>query len=258
MILVGKSKHSANSLHYFGEAYITVLVFEHNFEFKNCRTMETTAIRQWAEDEKNKLIDLVELNYGFLFEGLSPQKTKQMVDQKWLDIVNEINSLGMGSAPLTVKKAKKKWADMKSISKKTVAKWKNEANRTGGGPNTATKPNEMHFRIANFIGYVHTFGIPGTEKCDIAAVTTSYAETANNSPAPTQLSTVCYRDLFDTENPPFNVDSNSSPRNSLSLTQDDNYSIASSVAQVGNTPPVASLILAEVPVPPKKKRLSKE
>ena len=34
----------------------------------------------------------------FLFEGLSPQKTKQMVDQKWLDIVNEINSLGMGSA----------------------------------------------------------------------------------------------------------------------------------------------------------------
>ena len=91
--------------------------------------METTAIRQWAEDEKNKLIDLVELNYGFLFQGLSPQKTKQMVDQKWLDIVNEINSLGMGSAPLTVKKAKKKWADMKSISKKTVAKWKNEANR---------------------------------------------------------------------------------------------------------------------------------
>ena len=89
----------------------------------------------------------------------------------------------------------------------------------------------------------------------LPAVTTSYAETANNSPAPTQLSTVCYRDLFDTENPPFNVDSNSSPSNSLSLTQDDNYSIASRVAQVGNTPPVASLILAEVPVPPKKKAL---
>ena len=86
LILVGKSKHSANSLHYFGKAYITVLVFEHNFEFKNCRTMETTAIRQWAEDENNKLIDLLELNYGFLFEGLSPQKKKQMVGQKWLDI----------------------------------------------------------------------------------------------------------------------------------------------------------------------------
>ena len=84
--------------------------------------METTTIRQWAEDEKNKLIDLVELNYGFLFEGLLPQKTKQMVDQKWLDIVNEINSLGMGSAPLTVKKAKRKWADMKSISKKNGCK----------------------------------------------------------------------------------------------------------------------------------------
>ena len=46
--------------------------------------METTAIRQWAEDEKNKLIDLVELNYGFLFEGLSPQKTKQMVDSSYV------------------------------------------------------------------------------------------------------------------------------------------------------------------------------
>ena len=54
----------------------------------------------------------------------------------------------------------------------------------------------MQFRIVNFIGHVHTFGIPGTEKCDIAAVTTSYAETANNSPAPTQLSTVYYRDLL--------------------------------------------------------------
>ena len=50
------------------------------------------------------------------------KRTKQMVDQKWLDIVNEINSLGMGSAPLTVKKAKKKWADMKSISKKNGCK----------------------------------------------------------------------------------------------------------------------------------------
>ena len=50
----------------------------------------------------------MEQNYGFLFDALTPRKTKQMVDQKWMDVVNEINAMGMGSSSLTVKKAKKK------------------------------------------------------------------------------------------------------------------------------------------------------
>ena len=67
--------------------------------------METTAIWQRAENKKNKLNDLIEQNYGFILDALTPHKTKQMVDQKWTDILNKINALGMGSSPLTVKKA---------------------------------------------------------------------------------------------------------------------------------------------------------
>ena len=76
-----------------------------HFEFKNFKAMETTAIWQRAEDEKNKLIDLIEQNYGFLFDALTSRKTKQMVNQKWTDILNKITALGMGSSLLTVKKA---------------------------------------------------------------------------------------------------------------------------------------------------------
>ena len=175
-----------------------------------------------------------------------------MVDEKWLDILNEINALGMGSPPLTAKKAKKKWVDIKSISKKAVAKWKSEADRTGGGSNTAPKPSEMQFRIANFIGYVHTVGIPGTENCDIAAMTTTCNEIADDSPAPAQLATICYRDLFETANSPVEVDSNSMPSSLLSLTEDANISISTSTAQVRNAPLMASSILAEVPELSKK------
>ena len=41
-----------------------------------------------------------------------------MKDQKWMDILNEIDALGIGTLPLAVKKVKKEWVNMKSISKK--------------------------------------------------------------------------------------------------------------------------------------------
>ena len=96
---VSEFEHSAK-LHAGKDSYI--IGFKH-FEFTDFKAMKQ---RQWVEDEKNKLLDLIEQNHGFLFDGLTPHKTKQMVDQKWMDIFNEINALGMGSSPLTVKKAK--------------------------------------------------------------------------------------------------------------------------------------------------------
>jgi len=124
--------------------------------------------RQWEEDESKLLINLVEENYNFLFESLAPNKTKQMVDQKWQEIVEKINALGVGFPALSLKQVKKKWADIKSLTKRAVTRWNTEMRRTGGGVNTATKPTEVQFRIAAFIGQVNTTGIPGTENLDVA------------------------------------------------------------------------------------------
>jgi len=58
---------------------------------------------------------------------------------------------------------------MKSQAKKAVAKWKFECRCTGGGRNLAPKPTEIQFRIASFIGEIHTSGIPGIANCDATA-----------------------------------------------------------------------------------------
>ena len=50
----------------------------------------------------------------------------------------------------------KKWADMKSLSKKIVARWIVKMRQTGGGTKTAAKPTEIGFCIAGFIGQVNT------------------------------------------------------------------------------------------------------
>ena len=110
----------------------------------------------YDEEEKNLLIDLVETNYNYLFNSLTPNKTKRMVDKRWVEMVQKINALGVGSSALWLKQVKKKWADMKLLSKKVVARWNVEMRRTGGGTNTAAKPTESEFRIAGFIGQVNT------------------------------------------------------------------------------------------------------
>ena len=54
--------------------------------------------RQWDEKEKNLLIDVVETDYSYFFNSLSPSETKQVVDKGWVEIVQKINALSVGSA----------------------------------------------------------------------------------------------------------------------------------------------------------------
>ena len=70
---------------------------------------------------------------------------------------------------------RKKWTDIKSISKQAVAKYKNDISRTGGGTSGNT-PTELQFRIAGFIGTVNTQGIAGTKMCDTSASTSTFVQ----------------------------------------------------------------------------------
>ena len=91
-----------------------------------------------------------------------------MVEKRWSEIVLQINALGAFSPPLSVQQVKKKWADLKLLSKRAVARWNAEVKRTGGGTNAVPKPSETQFRIAAFIGWVNTEGIAATDNCDVA------------------------------------------------------------------------------------------
>ena len=64
--------------------------------------------RRWEDYEIEKLIDLVEANYEFLFSAFTPAKTKHMVDSKWKSITESINSIGFGHIPLNVTQIRKK------------------------------------------------------------------------------------------------------------------------------------------------------
>ena len=135
--------------------------------------MSKSTLRLWTANEREKLIELVERNYLFLTEGVSPAKTKVMVDRKWEWIMNEINSLGEGIPPLTLKQVKKKWADMKSAAKKAVASYKKALGQTGNRPNDVSKPTAEQERIGSFIGTVNTEPIAGTANCDVAGQTSN-------------------------------------------------------------------------------------
>ena len=45
-----------------------------------------------------------------------------------------------------------KWFDLKSASRKAVAKWKTEACRTGGGVNRVIPPTEIQMRVISING----------------------------------------------------------------------------------------------------------
>ena len=115
--------------------------------------------RRFTQEEVNLLVSLVSQNYDFLTSSLSASKTKRMVDQKWkwiADSVNELNSVTDADNLFSVEKIKRKWFDLKSISKKAVALYNKEQSKTGGGPCKAEVPPDLQFKIAEIIGSVCT------------------------------------------------------------------------------------------------------
>ena len=67
----------------------------------------------------------------------------------------------------------------KSKSKKSVAKYKAELKKSGGGTNGAEKPSDMQFGVAEIIGGVYTDGVLGITTCDTRASTEG---SSTNSP----------------------------------------------------------------------------
>ena len=145
--------------------------------------------RRWTPAEASKLVDLVSADFAFLFESLNPSKTKQMVDSRWAEITQKINSMGNGKVRLTVEQVTKKWIDLKSTAKMTVMKYRKGQRQTGGGENVAKTPSALQWKINSLLGTPATEGIPGTEFCDSSlsepARVAIVAASSSQSPATT-------------------------------------------------------------------------
>jgi len=80
------------------------------------------------------LVEMLANNYNFLTGSINNSKTKAVIDMKWAEIANSINSLG-GGPPLETEQVRKKWFDTKSLAKKAIAEYKKECGKTGDGIN---------------------------------------------------------------------------------------------------------------------------
>ena len=121
--------------------------------------------RRWNNEEVNALVEKVGENHHFLTSALSSTKIKTMVEDKWKKIVADINAMDVNSPPYPVDKVKRKWLNLKSISKKAVAFYKKEFLKTGGGVSKADVPTDLQFKISEIID-VCTEGVSGTLLCD--------------------------------------------------------------------------------------------
>ena len=74
--------------------------------------------------------------------GLTNEKRKSMVDDKWRDIPCAFNRLAKRN-PFSIAKIKKKWFDVKNQTKRDVALFKIEASPTGEGPKPIPKPTKL-------------------------------------------------------------------------------------------------------------------
>ena len=127
--------------------------------------------RRWNNEEVNAPVEKVGENYHFLTSALSSMKTKTMVEDKWKKIAADINAMDVNSPPYPVDKVKRKWFDLKSISKKAVAFYKKELLNTSGGVSKADVPTDLQFKISEIIGDVCTEGVSGTLLCDTSGNT---------------------------------------------------------------------------------------
>ena len=142
--------------------------------------------RRWNNEEVNALVEKVGENYHFLTSALSATKTKTMVEDKWKKIAADINAIDVNSPPYLVDKVKRKWFNLRSISKKAVVFYKKELVKTGGGVSKADVPTDLQFKISEIID-VCTEGVSGTLLCDTSGNTNvSFEESqqadADNNP----------------------------------------------------------------------------
>lgn len=113
----------------------------------------------FTAEEKDVLVEEFSKKKELLEGSFKDVGTNSKKKEAWVLVCNWVNAVGGHNRD--VKQVKKKWADLKSITKKKVAEEKRERIKTGGGsliPRSITTVEEKIISVICRIGGVDTSG----------------------------------------------------------------------------------------------------
>ncbi|KAJ8704007.1 hypothetical protein PYW07_013301 [Mythimna separata] len=84
-------------------------------------------------------------------------RSKESIDRQWNDLARKLNGFGSGSSK-TGDRWKKYWADLKHKTKSRLAKRRQDALGTGGGPSTQEDVSEIDKKVLAIIGDKSVYG----------------------------------------------------------------------------------------------------
>ncbi|XP_046578805.1 t-SNARE domain-containing protein 1-like [Haliotis rubra] len=125
----------------------------------------------WSATEVDILIEEIKSNYSVLFGHFSSQVSASQKKKLWTDIVTKIHA--NGKTARDVPQAKKKWADLKSITGKKAAQQKKEQSKIGGGlPDAFIDLTEFENKIISIIPacQVQVIGGLESEACEFEII----------------------------------------------------------------------------------------
>lgn len=113
-----------------------------------------------SERQKTRFIDLMSRYYKLLFGRFSSAKGVDLKENKWGEIMDELNTMGTEK---TLDQWKKCWADLKKGAKEKLTAIQQYRNKTGGGPQCPTTLTDQDQIIVNICGLEALTGVLGVE-----------------------------------------------------------------------------------------------
>ena len=107
--------------------------------------------------EVKVMVRKIQENSVTLFSRFSDTITLKKKKIAWMDVHRTVNATSMVSR--SVEEIKKKWDDIKRITKKRAIDVKNDVNKTGGGERLVEPLTETEEMVVSLIGEERIFGI---------------------------------------------------------------------------------------------------
>ncbi|KAJ8728821.1 hypothetical protein PYW07_006517 [Mythimna separata] len=110
-----------------------------------------------SNEQLEELLDYL-AKHTTLVKGVGlGSRSKESIDRQWNDLARKLNGFGSGSSK-TGDRWKKYWADLKHKSKSRLAKRRQDALGTGGGPSTQEDLSEVDKKVLAIIGDQAVYG----------------------------------------------------------------------------------------------------
>jgi len=112
---------------------------------------------RFSEKEVDILIEKVNDNAEQLFARFSDQVTNKKKKIAWVEVQNSVNASSF--VPRTLDEIKKKWDDVKRITKKRATDVRKDMKKTGGGESSHDPLTQTEELVISLIGEEKVYGM---------------------------------------------------------------------------------------------------